>query len=606
MEQAHETSSFFSPSLLPSDGPPAVVPALNLVSITQRDLTQLKMAVNYWKALHQRSCDREAILQQTIKHNETRASEREALLKKEIDLKEAQIRDLRHRLFAKKSESVDKTIQRQSSQDIKRLRGQQRGSRGHGRTQRPDLPVIEEHHELQDAHCTHCGLQYRAFPSAEESEIVEIEVKAYRRKVFRKRSIKSCSCPPAKDNPQIIVAPPVPRVIPKSPYGISIWVHILLAKFLYAQPLHRILRELSGLGLSMSPGSMTGGLQKIAALFIPLQAALYEHQMSETRFHNDESRWEVYAELDGKAGHRWYLWVTKSADVIHYQIAPTRSATVPLAHYSGLEPEKVIVVCDRFSSYKKLARLNTAIILAYCWAHVRRDFLDLALKFPALEKWALVWVDEIATLYHLNHQRLAHWDENLPLTQQGMLFDHAQKLLTDQMQLMNDRSMQLLLADQSAATPSGTALKQPSARKGAKEMEAPTLEPGQLHEAQRSVLVSLQNHWHGLIIFLTYPEVPMDNNSAERAIRNPVIGRKNYYGSGSIWSAELAAMMFSHLQTVELWQLNPRHWLQEYLTACAESGGTAPADLTPFLPWSMSENRRQQLAKPPPGSQNTS
>ncbi|MEI6207108.1 MAG: transposase, partial [Desulfuromonadales bacterium] len=98
-----------------------------------------------------------------------------------------------------------------------------------------------------------------------------------------------------------------------SPYGISIWVHILLAKFLYAQPLHRALRELSGLGLSMSPWSMTGGLQKIAALFIPLQAALYEHQMSESRFHNDESRWEVYAELDGKVGHRWYLWVTKSA-----------------------------------------------------------------------------------------------------------------------------------------------------------------------------------------------------------------------------------------------------------------------------------------------------
>ena len=606
MEQALAISSSASLSLPPSDGPPTVVPALNLVSITQRELTQLKLAANYWKALHQRSCAREALLKQTIEQNEVRASERETLLKNEIELKEAQIRDLRHRLFAKKSESVDKTIQMQPSQAIKRPRGQQRGSRGHGRTQRPELPVVEEHHELQDAQCIHCGLQYSAFPGAEESEIVEIEVKAYRRKIFRKRYMKSCSCLPAKDNPQIIVAPPAPRIIPKSFYGISIWVHILLAKFLYAQPLHRTLRELSGLGLSMSPGSMTGGLQKIAALFIPLQAALYEHQMSESRFHNDESRWEVYAELDGKVGHRWYLWVTKSADVIHYQIAPTRSATVPLAHYSQLAPEKVIVVCDRFSSYKKLARLNTAIILAYCWAHVRRDFLDLALKFPALEKWALAWVDEIATLYHLNHQRLAHWDENLPLTRQSVLFDHAQKLLTERAQLMNDRSMHLLLADQSATNSSGPAVKQSPARKGADEIDASTLQPGQLHEAQRSVLISLQNHWQGLIIFLTHPEVSMDNNSAERAIRNPVIGRKNYYGSGSIWSAELAAMMFSQLQTIELWQLNPRHWLQEYLTACAELGGTAPADLTPFLPWSMSEDRRRQLAKPPPGSQNTS
>jgi transposase len=606
MKLALSSSSFDSSSSSPSEGLPTVIPVLNLVSITQRDLTQLKLAANYWKALHQRSCAREAILKKTIEQNEARASEREVLLKKELEIKEAQIRDLRHRLFAKKSESVDKTIQMQPSQDVKRPRGQQRGSRGHGRTQRPDLPVIEELLELPDAHCTNCGLQYSAFPGAEESEIVEIEVKAYRRKVFRKRYLKSCSCLPAKDSGQIIVAPPTPKIIPKSPYGISIWVHILLAKFLYSQPLHRALRELSGLGLSMSAGSITGGLQKIAALFIPLQAALYEHQMSESSFHNDESRWEVYAELDGKVGHRWYLWVTKSTDVIHYQIAPTRSATVPLAHFSGLEQKKVIVVCDRFSSYKKLARLNPSIILAYCWAHVRRDFLDLALKYPTLEKWALTWVEEIATSYHLNYRRLAHWDENLPLTQQDVLFDHAQKLLTDQIQLMNDRCVQLLLADQSASNHSGAAIKQLPASKGANGTDASTLEPGQLHEAQRSVLVSLQNHWHGLIIFLAYPEIPMDNNSAERAIRNPVIGRKNYYGSGSIWSAELAAMMFSQLQTIELWKLNPRHWLQEYLTACAELSGTTPADLSPFLPWSMSEDRRRQLAKPPPGSRNTS
>ena len=96
--------------------------------------------------------------------------------------------------------------------------------------------------------------------------------------------------------------------------------------------------------------------------------------MSESLFNNDESRWEVYVEIDGKVGHRWYLWVTRSRDVVHYQIASTRSAAVQLAHFPELEQEKVIVVCDRHSSYKKLARLNTAIILAFCWAHVRRNF----------------------------------------------------------------------------------------------------------------------------------------------------------------------------------------------------------------------------------------
>ena len=138
MEQIHPSSSFASQSS-PSTSEALCVPALNLVAITQKELTQLKLAGHYWKALHQRACEREALLKKTIEQNEARAYEREALLKKDIELKEAQIRNLRHRLFAKKSETGDKelAIEQQPSQTIKRPRGQQRGSRGHGRTQRP-------------------------------------------------------------------------------------------------------------------------------------------------------------------------------------------------------------------------------------------------------------------------------------------------------------------------------------------------------------------------------------------------------------------------------------------------------------------------------------
>ena len=67
----------------------------------------------------------------------------------------------------------------------------------------------------------------------------------------------------------------------------------------------------------------------------------------------------------------------------------------------------------------------------------------------------------------------------------------------------------------------------------------------------------------------------MDNNAAERALRNPIVGRKNYYGSGSVWSAHFAAMMFSVLQTVLLWSLNPHQWLSAFLQACADHGARA-------------------------------
>jgi hypothetical protein len=98
--------------------------------------------------------------------------------------------------------------------------------------------------------------------------------------------------------------------------------------------------------------------------------------------------------------------------------------------------------------------------------------------------------------------------------------------------------------------------------------EAHLKEPD-LHGAKRKVLSSLQNHWDGLTVFVERPEVAMDNNTAERALRNPVVGRKNYYGSGRVWSAHLAAMMFSVLQTIVLWGLNPHHWLHAFLqTQC--------------------------------------
>ena len=84
----------------------------------------------------------------------------------------------------------------------------------------------------------------------------------------------------------------------------------------------------------------------------------------------------------------------------------------------------------------------------------------------------------------------------------------------------------------------------------------------------------------------------MDNNQAERALRGPVVGRKNYYGSGATWSGELSATLFSLFHTLERWRINPRTWLTEYLRACADAGGRVPADFERFLPW----NRRDGQA----------
>jgi transposase len=119
----------------------------------------------------------------------------------------------------------------------------------------------------------------------------------------------------------------------------------------------------------------------------------------------------------------------------------------------------------------------------------------------------------------------------------------------------------------------------------------------------RKVLISLREHWEGLTRFVDDPRVPMDNNGTERRGRGPAIARKNFYGSGSEWSGELAAAAFSIFATLSMCQLNPRKWLTWYFERCAAAGGQVPADIQPFLPWNLSDEKKKELRDtgPPEG-----
>jgi hypothetical protein len=94
--------------------------------------------------------------------------------------------------------------------------------------------------------------------------------------------------------------------------------------------------------------------------------------------------------------------------------------------------------------------------------------------------------------------------------------------------------------------------------------------------------------------FVDNPTVPLDNNQAERERRGPVVGRKNYYGSGAKWAGPLAAMLFRVFETLEVWNINPRVWLTAYRQGGAKAGGKVPADVKSFLPWPMSQERKKE------------
>ena len=142
-----------------------------------------------------------------------------------LERENASLRETRETLskaaFGRKSEQ-------QTKPRSARKRGQQRGAKGHGRTQRPALEKkIEEHRPApKDSVCRTCGMPH-VENGYHDSELIEIEVKAHKRVLRRIRLRKACACPgtgAAQDAPRREVSEPaVPRLFRNTPFGLSVW-----------------------------------------------------------------------------------------------------------------------------------------------------------------------------------------------------------------------------------------------------------------------------------------------------------------------------------------------------------------------------------------------
>ena len=525
------------------------------VTITKQEHIELRQAATRWQGLHRKAVDRCA--QQEVRHDRlvrewnAQALKSNAALQAKLDAALAQVRDLQKRLFSTKSEQSRPSESRSKAATC-RKRGQQRGTVGHGRTIETQMRERHEDIVLETAQCPECGLAFKEFAGTEDAQVLEIEVKAYMRVIHRHRYSPTCECGCVSG---IVTSPSPARLIERGKFGISVWTSVLLDKFAYGRPSQRLLQDLADHGLNMAPGTLAGGLQAIAPLFKPVDDALLAKLRTEPYWHADETRWAVFVEILGKIGHRWYMWVFQSCSVVHYVVDESRAAEVIMAEFTGVK--QGIISCDRYSAYKRFARLNPGIKLAFCWAHQRRDFLDLANSYPESTAWAFEWVDRIGNLYHLNAVRLK------------LLLGSPQRVSA---QLALEQAVQQMASDCAAGVANHETF--PPAAK---------------------VLESMTVHWAGLIVFVTCPWIDIDNNAAERSMRIPVVGRKSFNGSGSQGAAELAATMYSLFATMKLWGLNLRTWLTAYLQACADNGNAPPVDINAFLPWQMDAKRLAQM-----------
>jgi transposase len=540
----------------PSDSVPALIASVEdlrqelaglraEVQGLRRENLELRQQVGYWKSRHRDALHRVSALEQ------------------KVEQLEGEKRQLQADLFGRRSETKALTDRSNhledpqgDSQGPKRKRGQQPENPGPKRRDYSHLPAREESLELPPERCAcpRCGRPLRRRSDTEDTELIEIEVRAYRRVIHRRRYQRTCTC----DGPNTLTAPPPPKLIPRGCYGISIWVEILLDKYLSYRPTERLLASWRLLGLDLAAGTVTDGLQRLEVLLRPIYEALQERNRRGDLHQADETRWRVFVALEDKEGYGWWLWVMLGPDTVIYLLEASRSHTVPEGHYQA-ESRGVLVV-DRFAAYKAMSWVKDGVlVLAFCWSHVRRDFIRVGKGWPELKAWALEWLRRIRVIYRLNDRRLVAQEV-------AVAFGEADGCLRRAVAEMKVQ-METELARADLAPPC------------------------------RKALESLHEHWEGLTRFVADPRVPMDNNASERRARGPAVARKNFYGSGSQWSGRLAAALFSIIATLSLWKLNPRSWLSWYFEHCAAAGGQVPEDVPRFLPWNLDAARRNELGE---------
>jgi transposase len=470
--------------------------------------------------------------------NELRAKDRTiAQLKAHISKQDAEIAWLKKQVFGQKTESKSTRLQPVVSDLVpKKTRGKQLGAAGFGRKLRIDLPVEEiEHFPPEPLQCQQCLHPFVPIGLGESSEELSWQVKLVRKRHLRPRFIRTCDC---ADTPSFTIAPPPPKLIPKGLFAIDFLANVLLEKYWLQRPLNKVCEQLASFGLDVSQGSLTSSLKRLLPLFRPLYDDIVEHCQLANRWQMDETHWKIFVDHEGKKNHTWWMWVALTTDACAFVIDPSRSSQVP---QKFLENNPYgILTSDRYSAYQSLP---DGITNSFCWAHFRRDFINLRDGYPELAPQAQSWLEIIGDVFHDNRLRI---DGDVA----------AEQRLRKNIRLMEQRCKRQLNALETA----------------------PPL---------KKVLISMQKHWQGLTVFVDCPIIPMDNNECERRLRDLVVGRKNYYGSGALWSAELAVCLFSLFQTLDKHNLDMRGFLTKYLESCAAHGGKPPPNARQFLPWNQ-------------------
>jgi transposase len=411
----------------------------------------------------------------------------------------------------------------QEALDAASKRDRERKSRDvTGPTPQPRLPAVDRKYTLDDADraCPSCGGDLAPmtgqFETSEMIDVVEVRYEL----VTVKRQKYVCRCGGCVET---ALGPS--RALPGSRYSREFAVKVCLDKWLDHIPLERQVRILERHGLTVTSSTLWELAYATAKQLTAVDAALLTHVKAQPVIGLDQTGWP---RLEGDDTKPWQMWCLTAPDAVVHRIRDDKSAATfrdLVGDYHGT------IIADALATHAAGARGDPGIVLAACWAHVYRRFDDIKDDHPDAEE-ALA---RIGALYEID--RRAGDDAAARAALRGA---EAPAIL---------ESLRAWLLERAALT----------------------------HIALGKAAAYALGIWDRLTRFVDDPRVPLDNNATERAIRGPVVGRKNHYGSKSRSGTAVASTMYSILETAKLHDVDPAAYLAAALDA-ADRGEV-------LLPW---------------------
>gem|GEM_PF-747829 len=434
--------------------------------------------------------------------------------------------------------------------------------------------------------CPECGTPFTGLGSDHVAEQLDWLVIVRVRADCRRRYRRACSC----RVPATVTAPGPPKAIGKGLFTNAFIAMLFTERFVAGRSMNSLVTGLARHGADVAPGTLAGACAQAGALLAPLEDAITARSRRSWHLHADETTWRVFAPRDGDGPARWWLWVFLGADTACFVMDATRSGAV-LARHAGIDektgqltpddddggPRRLVISSDFYAVYQSAGKKAGGLVNLYCWAHIRRYFVRAGDANPAqLGYWTAAWLERVRDLYATHAQLMTAWAQAAApapreaaaaaarLEEAGAAWDEAITVIDE-------------------------------ARK--KQMTAPGLQ-----EPAKKALATLDREWDGLAAHRDYPMIGLDNNPAERALRRPVVTRKNAYGSRNEDAARLAARIWTVTATAQMAGLNVIAYLTAYLDECGRNHGKplAGPDLERFLPWHAGPGDLRAWAQPPP------